>query len=70
MERWVEHYQELYSREKIVTNTAVESTDLLAVMEELDVPPSIEIFNKAIDSLACVKAPAKDSIPPEVIKVA
>ena len=32
------HYQELYSRENIVTDVAVESTSLLPVMKELDVP--------------------------------
>ena len=40
----------------------------LPVMEELDVPPSAEELSKAIDSLACGKAPGNDGIPPEVIK--
>ena len=35
MDRWPKHYQKLYSRENIVTNTAVENTGLLLVMEEL-----------------------------------
>lgn len=35
MERWVEHYQELYSQENTVTNTAVEKTIILPVMEDL-----------------------------------
>ncbi|KAL8561522.1 hypothetical protein ACOMHN_057216 [Nucella lapillus] len=39
MERWAEYYQELYSRETIVTDTAVENTCSLPVMEELDDPP-------------------------------
>ncbi|XP_037774604.1 uncharacterized protein LOC119571296, partial [Penaeus monodon] len=38
-------------------------------MEELDAPPSVDELSKAIDSLACGKAPGKDGIPPEVIKV-
>ncbi|XP_063601126.1 uncharacterized protein LOC134777220 [Penaeus indicus] len=38
-------------------------------MEELDAPPSVDELCKAIDSLACGKAPGKDGIPPEVIKV-
>ena len=37
-------------------------------MEELDAPPSLEELGKAIDFLACGKAPEKDDIPPEVIK--
>ena len=35
MERWTEHYQELYSRENRVTSEAIESTDQLPVLEEL-----------------------------------
>ncbi|XP_037804507.1 uncharacterized protein LOC119598887 [Penaeus monodon] len=53
MERWAEHYQELYSREN--------------VGREHRQPPYE--LSKAIDSLACGKAPGKDGIPPEVIKV-
>lgn len=68
MERWAEHYQELYSRENVVTDSAVESTDLLHEMEELDVPPSVDELRKAVNSLACGKAPGNDGIPPEVIR--
>ena len=68
MERWAEHYQELYSRETTVTDMAIENTPSLPVMEELDTPPTIEELSKAIDSLANNKAPGKDSIPAEIIK--
>ena len=53
-ERWAEHYQELY------TETAVENTNPLPVMEELDDPPTTEELGKAIDSLASGKAPGND----------
>ena len=69
MERWAEHYQELYSRENIVAATAIDGIQQLDVMEELDVLPSVGELSKAIDSLACGKAPGKDGIPPEIIKV-
>ena len=39
-------------------------------MEELDIPPSAEELSKAIDILACGKAPGNYGIPPEVFKVA
>ncbi|KAL8599289.1 hypothetical protein ACOMHN_008004 [Nucella lapillus] len=68
MERWAEYYQELYSRETIVTDTDVKNTCSLPVMEELDDLPTIEDLSKAIDSLASGKAPGIDGIPPEVIK--
>ncbi|XP_051973121.1 probable RNA-directed DNA polymerase from transposon BS isoform X1 [Xyrauchen texanus] len=68
LERWVEHYQELYGRENIITTSAVENTNLLPVTDELDATPSMEELCKAIDSLACNKAPGSDGIPPELIK--
>ena len=55
MERWAEHYQELHSSEIVVTDTAVENTSPLPVMKELDDPPTIEEFSKAIDSQASAK---------------
>ena len=67
-ERCPQHYQELYSRETIVTETAVENTSPLPVTEELDDSPTTEELGKAIDSLASGKAPGNDGIPPEVIK--
>ncbi|XP_068738609.1 uncharacterized protein [Montipora capricornis] len=57
MERWAEHYLELYSRETVVTDTAVGNSSPLPVMEELDVPPGTEELGKAIDSQASGKAP-------------
>ena len=68
MKRWAEYYQGLYSRENIVTDTAIESTSLLPVMNKLDVPPSVDELRKAINSLACGKAPGNDGVPSEVIK--
>ncbi|KAI8483937.1 hypothetical protein Bbelb_383270 [Branchiostoma belcheri] len=68
MKRWAEHYRELYSKENTVTDKAVECTNTLPVMEELDNPPSVEELSKAIDSLASGKAPGNDGIPSDVIK--
>ena len=68
MERWAEHYQELYSRETTVTDKAIENTPSLPVMEEYDTPPTVEELSKAIDSFANNKASGKDGIPAEIIK--
>ena len=68
LKRWVEHYLELYSTQNIVTDAALDALPSLPVMEELDNPPSLEELSKAIDCLACGKAPENDGIPPEVLK--
>lgn len=68
MERWVEHYSELYSRENVVVTSALDTIDLLPIMEELDGEPTLEDLSKSIDSLACGKAPVNDGIPPDLIK--
>ena len=52
MDRWAEYFQELYSRENIVTDEASESTANLPVLLELNILPSVEALSTAIDSLA------------------
>ena len=68
MDRWVEHYSDLYSRENSVTTTALEAIGSLPIMEELDALPTVEELGKAIDSLAAGKAPGSDGLPPDLIK--
>ena len=68
LQRWVEHYLELYPTQNIVTGAALEALLGLPVMEELDKMPTLEELSKAIDNLARGKAPGKDCIPPEVLK--
>lgn len=68
MERWVEHYQELYAYENTVTDAAVHNITICPIMEELDQPPTLDELHKTIDSLANGKAPGSDGIPTEVIK--
>ena len=63
MERWVEHYSRLYSRENVVVSSVLDSIVPLPVMEELDTDPTQEEFCKAISSLTCGKAPGNDGIP-------
>ena len=68
MERWVEHYSELYSRENTVVSSALDAIECLPAMEELDAEPTLEELNEAIDSLAPEKAPGNDGIPPDLIR--
>ena len=64
LQRWVE----LYSTQNIVTDAALDALPVLPAMEELDEMPTLEELSKAIDNLACGKAPGLDSIPAEVLK--
>ena len=68
MERWVEHYLELYSTQNVVSDTALSAIQELPVLDELDTEPTVEELSKAIDCLSTGKAPGEDGIPPEVIK--
>ena len=68
MERWVEHYLELYTTRNVVSDAALNAIPDLPVLDELDVEPSMEELSKAIDCLSTGKAPGEDGIPPEIIK--
>ncbi|XP_035663411.1 uncharacterized protein LOC118407100 [Branchiostoma floridae] len=68
MERWLEHYSELYARENTINETTLDSIETLSVLWELDTVPTLEEMSKAVDSLRSGKAPGMDGIPPEVIK--
>ena len=68
MERWVEHYTELYARETVVTQDTTNAIECLPELEELDREPTRDELSEALDSLASGKAPGKDGIPAEVLK--
>ena len=67
IQRWTEHYLELYATQATVTDTALNAIPELSVMVELDTQPTMEELSKAINRL-CGKAPESDGIPPEVLK--
>ena len=67
MERWVEHYTELYVRGNVVTEDALNAIECLPELEELDRELTIDELSEALDSLASGKAPGKDGIPAEVV---
>ena len=68
MERWVEHYSDLYSRENTVTPSALGAIKCMPITEELNAEPTVDELSKVIDSLATGKAPGSNSIPPDLIK--
>ena len=68
LKRWIEHYLELYATVNTVSSTALDDIPDMPLMEELDAIPTQEELSKAIDRLACGKAPGSDGIPPEALK--
>ena len=68
MEHWVQYYTELYSRDNVVTEEALDNIECLPVLEELDSEPTLAEIKAALYSLASGKAPGKDNIPVEVLK--
>ena len=42
LERWVEHYLELYATQNVITITALYAIPVLPIMDELDWSPTIE----------------------------
>ena len=69
MERWVEHYAELLSRETSVTAEALQDVETLPCMTELDELPTVEDLSDAIDCLSSGKAPGIDGIPQRLSSV-
>ena len=55
LDRWVEHYLELYATQNVVSDAALATISDLPVMEELDAPPTQEELGKAINSLSSGK---------------
>ncbi len=68
LERWVEHYLELYSTQNVVSETALNATPNLPVMEELDILPTEDELGKAVERLSSGKAPGGDGIPSDILK--
>ena len=69
MERWIEHYSNLYSQTRDADLELLDQAiPQLSVMDDLDNPPTEEELIVAIDALSSGKAPGNDSIPAEIIK--
>lgn len=68
MRKWMEHYSELYSRERSISYDALDGVSCLSVMERLGTLPTVGELSRLIDKLPRGKAPGLDDIPPVAIK--
>ncbi|XP_047122254.1 uncharacterized protein LOC124805727 [Schistocerca piceifrons] len=67
MERWVEHYLELYAAENEVSKDALDAVKQMPVMEEFVAMLTMEELGREIDCLANGKALGEDGIPAVII---
>ncbi|XP_063600256.1 uncharacterized protein LOC134776430 [Penaeus indicus] len=67
LNRWSEHFQALFSADRVVQDSAVLRIPQKPVIVELDELPSMEEVSKAIEQLKSGKA-GVDRIPPEIWK--
>ena len=65
MERWVEHYSELYARMNVVSEEALMAMESLSTMDEFDSEPTLEEINQALDQLSSGKAPGNAPVRPQ-----
>ncbi|XP_063615913.1 uncharacterized protein LOC134789136 [Penaeus indicus] len=68
LNRWSEHFQVLFSADRVVQDSAVLRIPQKPVIVELDELPSMEEVSKAIEQLKSGKAAGVDRIPPEIWK--
>jgi Reverse transcriptase (RNA-dependent DNA polymerase) len=68
LERWVDHYLEIYATQNLVADDALSSLPDLSILDSLDETPSLTDLSNAINSLKNGKAPGSDGIPAEIIK--
>ncbi|GFN92963.1 hypothetical protein PoB_001946900 [Plakobranchus ocellatus] len=66
--RWSEHFQNLFSDNRTVQDTAMDRIPQLPLRDELDEIPSLEETIEAISQFKSRKAAGVDSIPPEIWK--
>ena len=68
LERWVEHFSDLYSRKNLVSKDALDAIECSLEIEDLDDEPSIEELEEALGCLVSGKAFGREGISAEVLK--
>ena len=68
LSRWAEHFSDLLNRANPTDPTFIEAVPQLNIVEELDLPPTLDEVKKAICSLRCRKAAGLDGLQAELLK--
>ena len=68
MDRWTEHYRDLFTNPSTVDESIIKDLPQYDVMEAMDVIPDIDEIKKATAQIRGGKAPGLDGIPIEVVK--
>ena len=68
MERWVEHYAELYGQPRSISAKALDATPTMDTMSELDNMPTLQELQHALNHTSKGKAPGPDGIPADLLK--
>lgn len=61
----MEHYSDLFSKQKPVSASALNT---IKFFPNMDTETTLGMLSRAIDSIPAGKAPASDGIPPDLIK--
>ena len=65
MERWLQHYSELYSKENVAAKEALNAIECLLVLEGLDRKTTLEELTDNLNLLASGKAIGKENSLPK-----
>lgn len=68
LERWIEHYSELYGQESSFNQETIDSIPNSNILYNLDTEPDVEEISRIIKSLPKGKASGSDAIPAELLK--
>nr|VZI49364.1 unnamed protein product [Spirometra erinaceieuropaei] len=68
LQRWAEHFRGVLNRPSVISDAAIERLPQVETNADLDLQPSLQETNRAVQQLSSGKAPGSDAIPAEVYK--
>ena len=68
MNRWIEHFSNLYGTKRPYIAPAIDKVSSMEIMEELNDEPQFKEIEAVIARLSNDKASGKDAIPADLIK--